>query len=242
MYALIEKELKELFNGYVGVGALILLIILTFLFLWVFPQSSYLEFGFADTSNYFRWLAYLLLFVVPLVSVQSLTREYTQGTFELMRTRGISWQRLLTSKFVALSVFVILIVVLTLPNLWLIRHLAYPEFADDNNQVIAAVFSVIVLGAVYVSISLAIASIVEQGVLAILLSIVLCFFLHTGISFISELVMSGAQSYTLDSWSLSWHIDHISRGLLPVWSIVYFLAIVLISMSVGALNLERKSL
>lgn len=242
MYALIEKELKELFSGYVGVASLILLVILTYVFLWVFPRSSYLEYGFADTSNYFRWIAYLLLFVVPLVSVQSMTREYSQGTFELMRTRDISWRKILASKFLALAIFVILIVIITIPNLWLIRFLAYPDVVNDGNQVLASLVTVTALGAIYAAISLSIASLIEQGVLAMLISVVLCFFLHTGISFLSEILLDGAQSYAMDSWSLSWHIDHISRGLLPVWSIIYSISIVLISMCVGALNLERKAL
>jgi len=243
MHQLLIKELKEYSYGWLGLGLLLLFVIITYVFLWVFPQSSYVEYGFADTGNYFRWIAYLLLFVIPVLSVQSISRETSLGTFELLRTRGVSWWKIINAKFLAGLIFTALLLLLTSPHLFLVNELATPQGVLSRRMILASAIGVFFLGAVFIVISLAVASAFDQGVLSIFMAIGICFFLYIGLLFLSDLTgLSGRESFQLQSWSLQWQIDQLSQGILKLSTIVLFLSLVTIGLFIGSWSLEKKSI
>jgi len=241
MKSLIIKELKDFSSSSFSIFAVALMIILTYSLLWVFPDSSYTSFGLAEGDLYFEFLSYLSLFVVPIFSVGFLANEYKYGTEELLRSLSISWRRILGAKFFAALVILILILALTSVHLIVVYQLSMSGQPFYWRQVLASYVGILGMGACYISISLMITSFVEQTTMSLLISVVICFFLYSGLSIISELPsFEGGLDYWLDRLSLSFHAEQISRGVLRLSSIVYIVLLTIWSLWVAAHRLSTK--
>ena len=80
----------------------------TGLFLWVFPESSILDYGYAGLDSFFDIAPYLFIFLIPAISMRALAEEKKDGTFELLATRPLSDWDIVLGKFLAcLSIVII---------------------------------------------------------------------------------------------------------------------------------------
>lgn len=241
MKSLIIKELKEFAYSYFGLGSMALFMVLTYSFLWVFPQSSYIQYGFSDPQNYFSFLSLLFLFIIPMISVGMISREFDLGTFELLRTQHISWPQIIMAKFIALMSYITFLVLLTLVHLYVLQEVSVSGSIIGSGQLIGSLLGIILIAAVYGSISLWIASWVEHAIMGIILSVIVCFLFYAGFSFLSELEwMQGNWDYLLKTLSLQWHADQLSRGVLHLATIIYGLSLSILSLYGAIILLERK--
>jgi ABC-2 type transport system permease protein len=242
MKQLIIKELKEFSYSYFGFGSMVLFIILSYSFLWVFPQSSYTVYGFSDPQNYFSFLSFLFLFIVPLISVGMITKEFSLGTFELLRTQDISWTQIVLSKFIALMCYITFLILLTLVHLFVLQEVSTEGTVIGSGQLFGSILGVILLAAVYGAISQWIASWLEHSIMAIIVSIIVCFLFYVGFGFLSELEWLKVDwDYFLKTISLQWHADQLSRGLLYFSSVIYTLSICTLSLYGAIISLARKN-
>jgi len=237
---LIFKELREFANSYFGIGSMALFIILTFVFLWVFPQSSFVSYGFSDPQNYFNFISFLILFIVPLISVGMITKEFGLGTFELLRTQHISWFQIVVSKFITLMIYITILLILTLIHIYILQQVSLGGNVIGTSQLVGSLIGIIMMAAVYAAISLCISSWIEHAILSIIVSVLVCFLFYTGFSFLSELEsLQGNWGYALNTISLQWHADQLSKGVLYLFTIVYTLSLCLISLY-GTVNLLKR--
>ena len=242
MKQLIIKELKEFSYSYFGIGSMVLFILLSYAFLWIFPQSSYTSYGFSDPQNYFSFLSFLFLFIVPLISVGMITKEFSLGTFELLRTQDITWTQIVLSKFIALMCYVTILILLTVVHLYVLQEVSPEGKVIGSGQLLGSILGVILLASVYGTISLWIASWVEHSIMAIIISIIVCFLFYAGFGFLSELEwLKVGWGYFLKTISLQWHADQLSRGVLYFSTIVYTLSICAVSMYGTMISLARKN-
>ncbi len=242
MKPLIVKELKEFMHGYFALGSVIIFVIMTYLFLWVFPQSSYVSYGFTDPQIYFSYLSYLFLFVVPLITVGMFSREYSQGTLELLRMHGLSWRTIVIGKLIAVTVFIVVIILATMIHMYVLKTLSLGEASFSVQSIIWSYIGVLLIGIVYASVSILVSSIIDHGTLAIIVSVLICFILYAGIRYIGEVPQfSGGLAYTLKTLSLEYHVDRISKGIMELSSIVWILSIIGISgySAIGILELKN---
>ena len=86
MWMICKKEWQQFFSSLTGYIALIIFLLLNGLFLFVFPDTSLLNFGYASLNNFFEIAPMILLFLVPTITMRSMADEYKQGTFELLKT------------------------------------------------------------------------------------------------------------------------------------------------------------
>ena len=242
MKQLIVKELKEFTYSYFGLGSIALFLVLTYAFLWVFPQSSYLEFGFSDPQNYFSFLALLFLFIIPMISVGMISREFALGTFELLRTQHVSWTQIITAKFIALMCYITFLVMLTLIHLFVLQEVSISGSIIGSGQLIGSLLGIILLAAVYGAISLWITAWIEHAIMAIIFSIIVCFLFYAGFNYLSELYwLQGNWDYFLKTLSLQWHADQLSRGVLYLATMVYMISLCVLSLYGAVILLARKN-
>ena len=224
MRALIIHELKSLLVNFFSLSAIALLVIFTYVFLWIFPDSNYLNYGFAETDLFFEFMSYLLLLVVPAFTVNMLAKEFNLGTLELLKSLRISWSKIVLSKFVAALIVIFFIFFLTIPHVWVISELGGSIFNIKNAGSLIGLFAV---AACYAGVSLMTTSIVKQATLSFLISVIICFMLYWGISSLSEMpVFFGGLDFIIEQFSLSYHSEQISLGILKLSTITYLFLLI----------------
>ena len=91
MLAILKKEINTFFSSPIGYVVIALFLLLNGLFLWVFKGDfNILDFGFADLSSFFLIAPWILLFLIPSVTMRSFSDEKKQGTMELLLTKPLS--------------------------------------------------------------------------------------------------------------------------------------------------------
>ncbi len=240
MFGLIRKEINDFWSNGFGLFSIGILILLAFLFLWIFPDTSYPSYGLAEADLYFEFMSYLLLFVVPAYSVGLLANEYKHGTTELIRSLSIPWSKIVLAKFCTAILILGLILVLTVPHLMVVDIVASRE-SMHFSQRIGSYVGLIGAGACYAAISILITSYIEGVIASFITSVFVCFLIHSGLSILAELpIFSGGPDFWLDHFSLNFHTDHLARGVLRLSSIVYFTLLISCSIWAAALHLKYK--
>ncbi len=117
MWAVCKKEFRQFFSSLTGYIAIIVFLLLTGLLLFVFPDTSILDFGYASLEKFFDLAPWVLLLLIPAISMRSFSEEYRGGTFEILQSTPLTYWQIVNGKYLA-SIFVILIALLPTWNIF----------------------------------------------------------------------------------------------------------------------------
>jgi ABC-2 type transport system permease protein len=90
MWAVCKKELRQFFSSLTGYIAIIVFLLLNGLLLFVFQDTNILENGYATLDKFFELAPWILLLLIPAITMRSLSEEFRTGTFEILRTKPLS--------------------------------------------------------------------------------------------------------------------------------------------------------
>src|SRR5690606_5150256 len=91
MFAILKKEINSFFASPIGYLVIAIFLVLNGLFLWVFRgYFNILNYGFAYMSPFFLLAPWILIFLIPAVTMRSFSDEKKQGTLELLLTKPLS--------------------------------------------------------------------------------------------------------------------------------------------------------
>ena len=85
MKSILFREIKSFFGSPIGYLVIALFLIINGLFLWVFDgQYNIMNSGFADMTPFFTLSPWILIFLIPAVTMRSFSDEKKLGTLELL--------------------------------------------------------------------------------------------------------------------------------------------------------------
>ena len=100
MFALVRKEFQAFFSTLLGYVVVSMFLLLNGLFLWVFPgETNVFDAGQASLESFFIIAPWVLMIVVPAITMRSFSEEYRTGTMELLATRPIRPLEIVGAKF-----------------------------------------------------------------------------------------------------------------------------------------------
>ncbi|OYZ44048.1 MAG: gliding motility-associated ABC transporter permease subunit GldF [Sphingobacteriales bacterium 24-40-4] len=199
-------------------------LLVTGLFLWVFPDSSILDYGYAGLDSFFNIAPYMFMFLIPAVTMRSLAEEKKDGTFELLATRPLSDWHIVLGKFLASLLIVVLTLVPTLIYYISVYQLGISKGNIDTGAVIGSYLGLILLGGAFTSIGLFTSSFGKNQIIAFTLSVFLCFITFSAFDSISKLIAFQAFESNLISLGINQHYQSISRGVVDSRDFIYFLS------------------
>jgi ABC-2 type transport system permease protein len=128
MFALFKKEVKFFLNSLSGYVVMGVFLVMTGLFLWIFPtQDNILDRGFSDLNGLFQIAPVVFLFLIPAITMRSFSEESKTGTIELLFTYPLTDLQIILAKYLA-SVFLMLISIIpTLVYFLTVYLLGYPQ-------------------------------------------------------------------------------------------------------------------
>src|SRR6202008_509671 len=107
MRSVCKKELRQFFSSLTGYIAIIVFLLANGLVLFVFDDNI-LDFGYATLDRFFQLAPWVLLLLIPAITMRSFSEEFKTGTFELLQTRPLTrWQIIGGKYFGSLIVVVI---------------------------------------------------------------------------------------------------------------------------------------
>ena len=239
MLSIFKKELNGYLNSLIAYIVIVLFLVFTGLILWVFPNSSILEYGYAEMGSFFNLTPFILIILVPAITMRSFSEEFKTGTIEFLLTKPISTLNLVFGKFFGAWLIIILAILPTIIYYFSISNLGSPQGNIDTGAVIGSYFGLILLSAVFTSIGIAVSSFTENQVIAFIISTFVCYFIYDGIHQLSQL-FKGEIQYFIDFISLQFHYSSLGRGLIDSRNLIYLISVASLMILVTTLRLKRK--
>lgn len=240
MWMICKKEWQQFFNSLTGYIAIAIFLLLNGLFLFVFPDTSLLDYGYASLSGFFSYCPWILLFLVPTITMRSIADEYKGGTFELLKTWPLSSSQIVWGKF---SGAVIIMLVALLPTV--IYAVSMQQLSAiggiDTGSTAGSYMGLFLLGAVFSAIGICTSSFTNNTVVAFITGAFLCFLLYTGFEAVSKLpVFKNGAGYYIEMLGINFHYNSISRGVVDTRDIVYFVSVIVLFLLITQRNIIKR--
>ena len=215
--------------------------ILIFLMLagvFTFYLGGFYERGQADLDAFFGFVPWLYLFLIPAIAMKLWAEERKSGSIELLMTQPVTLWEAVLGKFLAAWLFTGLALALTFP-LWLtVNYLGKP----DNGAILAGYIGSFLLGGGFLAVGSCMSALTRNQVVAFILGVVACFvFLLAGFPLVLDLFRSWAPQPLLDavaSLSFYVHFQSISKGVIDVRDLLYFVMLIGFFLLATAITLE----
>jgi len=228
MWMICKKEWQQFFSSLTGYIALAVFLLLNGLMLFVFPDTSILEFGYASLSGFFNLAPWVLLLMVPTITMRSFADEFKSGSFELLRTLPLTPAHLVWGKFFGAILITFCAVIPSLIYAVSVQQLSVTGGID--------------IGATAGSyIGICTSSFTSNTVVAFITGAFVCFLLYNGFDAISKLsVFSGGLDYYLEMLGISFHYRSMSRGVIRISDLIYFIGVIYFFLLITQRNLLKR--
>lgn len=240
---MIQLFLKEV-NGFLD-SLIAYIVIGTFLtgiglLMWVFPDTSVLEYGYADMTTLFSLGPYVFMFLIPAITMRLLSEEQKTGTLELLLTRPLTDFQVIMAKYLAGFFLVIFSILPTLVYYYSISQLGNPPGNLDSAGIFGSYIGLVLLGGVFTSIGIFASSLTENQIVSFILAVFLCFIFFSGFDNLSSLEIWGDKALTIAQLGILYHYDAMSRGLIDSRDLIYFIGVICIMILSTKLRMESR--
>ncbi|NJX16294.1 gliding motility-associated ABC transporter permease subunit GldF [Tamlana crocina] len=239
MLAILKKEINSFFASPIGYLVIAIFLTLNGLFLWLFKgEFNILNYGFADLSVFFLLSPWILLFLIPAVTMRCFSDEKKQGTLELLLTKPISVFHIVLGKYFGAFILIIIALIPTLLYVYTVYQMGNPVGNLDMGSTIGSYFGLLFLVAAYTSVGVFTSTLSDNQIVAFILAVFICFIFYIGLEGVADFTSSNF----IEQLGMNAHYKSMSRGVLDTRDIVYFLSITLFFLILTKLklNTERK--
>lgn len=231
MFSLYIKEIKSYLSSVIGYIFIAVFLIVSALFLWVFPNiNNILYAGLADLQGLFNLSRFLFVLLVPAITMRSFAEEKRSGTMELLLTKPISDNQLIAAKFLSCLTLLIIALLPTLVYIISVYNLGNPPGNIDMGSTWGSYLGLVLLGSSFIAIGLFVSSITNNQIIAFILAAPICFILNFGFEFIYSFDALGNFGYFVKTIGIDHHYTSISKGVIDSRDIIYFLSFIFIFM------------
>ena len=238
MFAILKREINSFFSTAVGWMVIAFFLLLNGLLLWFIPgEFNIFDNGFADLSSFFIIAPWVLLFLIPAVTMRSFSEEKKMGTFELLITKPISLSNIVLGKYFGAVILICLAIVPTLLYIITISKLGNPSGNWDVGSTIGSYIGLLLLIFAYTSIGIFASTISKNQIVAFIIAVFLCLFIYYGFDTLTPLFK--ISSIEINNLGIKTHFDSIARGVLDTRDILYFLSISTLFLIFTNINLRK---
>lgn len=237
MKSIILREIKSFFGSPIGYLVIGLFLISNGLFLWVFEGDyNILNSGFADMNPFFSLVPWILIFLIPAVTMRSFSDEKKQGTIELLLTKPLSIWQIVNGKFLGSLLLIIIAIIPTFIYVKVISDLGMPEGNIDMGSTTGSYFGLLFLISAYSSIGIFASTLSENQIVAFIISVFICFFLFFGFDGFSSILPNNSQYISV--LGMQDHYKSMSRGVIDTRDVIYFVSVTILFLSFTVFQLK----
>lgn len=240
MLQIFKKEINSFLNSIIAYIVISVFLTVIGLFMWIFPDTSVLNYGFADMDTLFSFGPYVLMFLVPAITMRMLAEERKSGTMELLLTKPLTDYQIILGKFLAGFALVFFSIAPTLIYYFSISSLGNPPGNLDTAGITGSYIGLLLLGMIFTSVGLFASSLNDNQVVSFITAIFLCFLFFSGFDYLSALITRGSLASILEKIGILYHYQFLSKGLIDLSNVVYFLSITALMILLTKLVLSSR--
>lgn len=218
MKAIYKRELGNYMNnpmGYVFIGIFLLMFSGIFCYLNLYAYAS------SDISHTFGVMIYLMLFLMPLLTMRLISEEKAEKTDQLLLCSPVNASSIVYGKFFAAMTLILIALFFTVPHIIILLLQGNPQAATT----FLAYFGFFIYSCVYASIGIFISSLTENQVVSAVLTFAVFILMLATELFIVPAVQSPALYAILSGISFATRYSDFSLGILNISSVVYYLSV-----------------
>ena len=239
MLAIFKKEFNSFFTSTIAYLTIGMFLLINGLFLWVFDDDfNILNAGFADLTSFFYLAPWILIFLIPAITMKTFADEFRSGTIEILKTRPITNVSLVLGKFFAILTLLIIVLIPTFVYAYSIHELGNPVGNLDYGSISGSYLGLFLLASSFASIGIFTSTLSKNQVVAFLLGICMVFLFYYGFDAVSSLF--GDYSYTIKLFGMNEHYKSISRGVIDSRDVLYFMSIIIFFLFVSKQKLTNE--
>jgi ABC-2 type transport system permease protein len=242
MYSIFLKEIKGYFSSLVGYVVVIVLLLICGLFMWILPATNLLDFGFLSMDKFFAFAPWVLLFLIPAITMRMFPDELKSGTIEILLTKPVTEMQIILGKFFASLALVLIALLPTVIYVFSMRFLASEGHTLDTGGILGSYIGLFFLAASFCGIGIFASSLTSNQIVGFLSSLIGCLVLYFGFEAISKIpAFSGGLDYILSAIGLASHYNNISRGVVDTRDIIYFATVVVLFILATQIVLKKRN-
>ena len=241
MIAILKKELWSYFGNWSAWIIIAAFSLIGTLFLFYFENDSNLfEIGTATLQSYFALTPWLLMFIIPALSMKSLAEEQQAGTLLWLFSQPVRISEIITGKFLSVWLVGILCIVPSLIYLYTVYTLGVPAGNIDLGATMGSYFGLIILVAAFSAVGILSSSLSSNQIMAYLLGVLMCFILYFGIEQLASYKLLGGADYLLSNLGFYRHFISFTKGLIDTRDVFYFLLVICICLFLAGYFVKKK--
>jgi ABC-2 type transport system permease protein len=208
---------------------------------WVFPETSVLDSGYADLSVLFSLAPYVFMFLIPAITMRSFAEEKKMGTLEFLFTKPLTDWQIIFGKYLASFMLMVVAVLPTLIYYFSVRELGDPVGNIDTPGAIGSYIGLILLGGVFCSIGIFASAISPNQIVSFLMAAMLCFIIYYGFDSLAQLSLFGNMALLVKQFGILYHYDSLGKGLVDSRDLIYFLSAIAVMLVFTKTVLSSRS-
>ncbi|MFN8255795.1 MAG: gliding motility-associated ABC transporter permease subunit GldF [Bacteroidales bacterium] len=241
MFQLLKKEISSFFSSLIGYIVVIVFLLSTAMFLWIFPGDfNLLDNGYASLDSFFILAPWVFLFLVPAVTMRLFADEKKSGTIELLFTKPFTDFQIIAAKYLSGLLLVLLSLLPTFIYYISVYMLGSEPGNLDTGGTWGSYIGLFFLAAIYVAIGLFSSSLSENQIISFLIGVLLCFFFYIGFESISSFNFLESISEIIVNLGINEHYKSMSRGVIDIRDLVYFISVIVLFLFTTKTKLESR--
>lgn len=233
LFRVAKKEFGTFFSSPVGIIFLgVFLAVTLFIFFWV---ETFFSRNITDVRPLFEWMPILLIFLTAAITMRMWAEEHRGGTLEFLLTSPVQPAMLVFGKFLACLGLISVALVLTLPLPVTVSFLGSLDWGPVLGGYLATLF----LGAAYISIGLFISVKSENQIVSLIVTTLICSLFYLIGSDTLVAFFGNRASELLQLLGTGSRFDSITRGVLDLRDLYYYISIMGVFLCLNIYGLEN---
>lgn len=241
MIAILKKELWSYFGNWNAWLIIAAFSLIGALFLFFFDNdSNLLEIGLASLQSYFALCPWLLMFIVPALSMKSFAEEQQTGTLSWLFSQPLKTSKIVLGKFFSVFIVGVLCIIPSLVYLYTLYVLGISHGNIDLGATFGSYFGLVILIAAFSSVGILASALSSNQIMAYLLGVFMCFLLYFGTEQLASYKLLGGADYVISNLGFYQHFIAFTRGLVDTRDLFYFLLVITTCLFLATFFVEKK--
>ena len=233
-----QRELQSYFTTPIAYVFIVIFLLLTGIFTFYFGQFFYR--AQADLTPFFSFHPWIYMIFIPALTMRLWAEERKSGTIELLFTLPLTTMQIVVGKFLAAWCFTLLSLILTMPIWICVNYLGEP----DNGVILASYFGSLLMTGGFLAIGACVSAVTKNQVVAFVLSVLICLLINlSGFPLVTDMLKNWLPEIiveTISSFSFISNFDVLTKGIVDLKSLCFFISLIVFSLYVNAVLIDVK--
>ena len=241
MFAIIKREFNFYFSNLTGYFVFVSYLTINALFLWFFDTPyQLLKSGFGNLNPFFEISPLLFIFLIPSLCMRAFSEERTSGTLEILLTKPLDPIQIFGGKFLSISIILGILISSSFFNVIAINALLEKNSSLDWGAIFLSYLSLILVGLIFIAISLSISLLFRNQVTSFIVSAILCFTQFFIWNFIAEFSEAPFLYKLISEFGIQNHYLSLIQGVLKLNDIIYLLGLIILFFLLGVELINKE--